>query len=345
MTEQGFETRAIHAGQDADTATGAVVTPIYQVSTYRQDAVGELRGGHDYARTVNPHAHRARGVPRRPRGCGPRDRLRVGDGRDRHGASGAVLAGRPRRDPRRRLRRDVPAGGPRLRPVGRRAHRRRPSRTSTRSRPRCRPGETKVVWIETPTNPMLRIADIAAHRDADPRRRRAARRRQHVRDPVPAASARARRRCRRALDDEVPGGPQRRGGRRDPDERRGPRRAPPQAPERGRRDPRAPRRLAGAAGRPHPCGAHGAALRQRRGARRAPHVAPGGRERSSTQGSPRTRATTVAAAQMRRFGGMVSFRVDGGRAAAVEVCNRARALHPRRVARRRRVAHRAPRRR
>src|SRR5581483_151477 len=48
-----FETRAIHAGQDAEPATGAVITPIYQTSTYAQRAVGEHRG-YDYARTDNP---------------------------------------------------------------------------------------------------------------------------------------------------------------------------------------------------------------------------------------------------------------------------------------------------
>jgi len=41
----GFETLAIHAGQDPDPLTGAVVPPIYQVSTYKQDGVGGLRGG------------------------------------------------------------------------------------------------------------------------------------------------------------------------------------------------------------------------------------------------------------------------------------------------------------
>jgi cystathionine gamma-synthase len=50
----GFETLAIHAGQDPDEATGAVVTPIYQVSTYAQDGVGGLRGGYEYSRTANP---------------------------------------------------------------------------------------------------------------------------------------------------------------------------------------------------------------------------------------------------------------------------------------------------
>ena len=49
-----FETRAIHAGQDPDPLTGAVSVPIYQTSTYAQDGVMRMRGGHDYSRTVNP---------------------------------------------------------------------------------------------------------------------------------------------------------------------------------------------------------------------------------------------------------------------------------------------------
>jgi cystathionine beta-lyase/cystathionine gamma-synthase len=48
-----FETRAIHAGQEPDPATGAIVTPIYQTSTFVQDAVGEHKG-YDYARVANP---------------------------------------------------------------------------------------------------------------------------------------------------------------------------------------------------------------------------------------------------------------------------------------------------
>jgi cystathionine gamma-synthase len=50
----GFETLAIHAGQDPDPATGAVVPAIYQVSTYAQDGVGKPRGGYEYSRTANP---------------------------------------------------------------------------------------------------------------------------------------------------------------------------------------------------------------------------------------------------------------------------------------------------
>ena len=49
----GFSTRAIHAGQAPDPATGAVVVPIYQTSTYAQDALGKHRG-YEYSRTGNP---------------------------------------------------------------------------------------------------------------------------------------------------------------------------------------------------------------------------------------------------------------------------------------------------
>jgi cystathionine gamma-synthase len=48
-----FETRAIHVGQEPDSATGAVTTPIYQTSTYAQEAVG-VHKGYDYARVGNP---------------------------------------------------------------------------------------------------------------------------------------------------------------------------------------------------------------------------------------------------------------------------------------------------
>jgi cystathionine beta-lyase/cystathionine gamma-synthase len=49
-----FETLAIHAGQEPDSATGAVMTPIYQTSTYAQDGVGRPRQGYEYSRTKNP---------------------------------------------------------------------------------------------------------------------------------------------------------------------------------------------------------------------------------------------------------------------------------------------------
>src|ERR1041385_2477468 len=53
QTTYGFATRAIHAGQDPDPATGAVVVPIYQTSTFAQEAVG-VHKGYEYARTGNP---------------------------------------------------------------------------------------------------------------------------------------------------------------------------------------------------------------------------------------------------------------------------------------------------
>jgi cystathionine gamma-synthase len=50
----GFNTLAIHAGQEPDSLTGSVAVPIYQTSTYKQDGVGGLRGGYEYSRSANP---------------------------------------------------------------------------------------------------------------------------------------------------------------------------------------------------------------------------------------------------------------------------------------------------
>ncbi|GAA3965389.1 cystathionine gamma-synthase [Gordonia caeni] len=54
MTDQGFSTKAIHAGWDPDSRTGAVNVPIYASSTFAQDGVGGMRDGFEYARTGNP---------------------------------------------------------------------------------------------------------------------------------------------------------------------------------------------------------------------------------------------------------------------------------------------------
>ena len=51
--EWGFGTKAVHAGQRPDPVTGAVTVPVYQTSTYQQDAVGKDRG-YEYSRTGNP---------------------------------------------------------------------------------------------------------------------------------------------------------------------------------------------------------------------------------------------------------------------------------------------------
>ncbi|WP_030104209.1 cystathionine gamma-synthase [Actinoalloteichus caeruleus] len=50
----GFATNAIHAGQEPDPTTGSVIVPIHATSTYAQDGVGGLRGGYEYSRTGNP---------------------------------------------------------------------------------------------------------------------------------------------------------------------------------------------------------------------------------------------------------------------------------------------------
>ncbi|MGH3883315.1 MAG: cystathionine gamma-synthase [Pseudonocardiaceae bacterium] len=51
---KGFSTRAIHSGQDPDPHTGSVIVPIHATSTFAQDGVGGLRSGYEYARTGNP---------------------------------------------------------------------------------------------------------------------------------------------------------------------------------------------------------------------------------------------------------------------------------------------------
>src|ERR1700710_330342 len=50
----GFSTRAIHAGQEPDPTTGAVIVPIHASSTFAQDGVGGRRGGYEYSRSANP---------------------------------------------------------------------------------------------------------------------------------------------------------------------------------------------------------------------------------------------------------------------------------------------------
>ena len=111
-----FETRAIHEGQEPDPATGAVTVPIYQTSTYVQEAVGEHKG-YDYSRTANP-------TRRALETClASLESAEYGFGfSSGMGATTTIMhlvvAGRPDRRGERRLRRDVP-------PLRRRCTRRR----------------------------------------------------------------------------------------------------------------------------------------------------------------------------------------------------------------------------
>ncbi len=119
MTDQGFSTRAIHAGQEPDPATGAVVPPIYATSTYAQDGVGGLRGGYEYSRSANPTR------------TALEECLAALEG-GKHGfafASGLAAedtllrtigrARQPLRGPERRVRRHLPAVRPGARALGR----------------------------------------------------------------------------------------------------------------------------------------------------------------------------------------------------------------------------------
>jgi cystathionine gamma-synthase len=155
----GFDTLAIHAGQEPDPATGAVVPPIYQVSTYKQDGIGGLRGGFEYSRTANPTraaleeclAALEGGV----RGlafasgmaaedtllraiCKPGDHVVIPD--DAYGGTYRLVA------------KVLAPWGLEYDPV--------PVASVEAVRAAIRP-DTRVVWVETPTNPLLGIADIA----------------------------------------------------------------------------------------------------------------------------------------------------------------------------------------
>ena len=157
----GFATRAIHAGQEPDRATGAVVPPIYQVSTYKQDGVGGLRGGWEYSRSGNPTR------------AALEEALAAVEG----GAAGfAFASGLAAEDTLLRaalrpgdhmvLGNDVYGGTYRLvaRVLGSWGIEHTPVNLADTNElvNAIRPGQTKVVWVETPSNPLLAISDIAA---------------------------------------------------------------------------------------------------------------------------------------------------------------------------------------
>jgi len=160
-SDTGFATRAIHAGQDPDVGTGAVVTPIYQVSTYKQDGVGGLRGGYEYSRSANP----TRTVLE--------DALAAVEG----GAHGyAFASGLAAEDTLLRavlrpgdhvvVPNDAYGGTYRLiaRVFGPWGIEHTPVDLADLDAllAAIEPGRTKVVWVETPTNPLLGVSDIAA---------------------------------------------------------------------------------------------------------------------------------------------------------------------------------------
>ena len=130
----GFNTRAIHAGQEPDPATGAVILPMHLTTTYKQDGVGGLRGGYEYSRSGNPTRnalHEAlAALEEGTHGAG----LRLRPRRRGHPAAHGLPAGRPRRPGRRRLRRHVPADLAGAVASGARVHAGRPQRPRRRAR-------------------------------------------------------------------------------------------------------------------------------------------------------------------------------------------------------------------
>lgn len=161
----GFETRAIHAGQEPDALTGAVVPPIYQVSTYAQDGVGGLRGGYEYSRSANPtrtalqECLAALEAPGHPQATG----LAFASGL---AAEDTVIRALCRPGEHAVIPDDAYGGTYRLfarvaEPWGldfTPAALTDPEAVATA----IVPGRTRIVWIETPTNPLMNIADIAA---------------------------------------------------------------------------------------------------------------------------------------------------------------------------------------
>ncbi|MEV0266573.1 cystathionine gamma-synthase [Streptomyces sp. NPDC050617] len=160
---QSFETLAIHAGQEADPLTGAVVPPIYQVSTYKQDGVGGLRGGYEYSRSANPTR------------TALEENLAALEGGSRGLAFASGLAAedcllRTLLTPGDHVVIPNDAYGGTFRLFSKVVERwgvewsvadtSDPAAVRAEIRPR-----TKVVWVETPSNPLLGITDIAAVAD------------------------------------------------------------------------------------------------------------------------------------------------------------------------------------
>ena len=158
-----FETRAIHAGQDPDPTTGAVVVPIYATSTYAQDAPGK-HAGYEYSRTDNPTRTALQDALASLEG--------VADGSG--GGSVATASGMAAASLMGYL---LDAGDHILLPndayggtfrfftqvLGRQGFEWSVADPTDLDAVRAavRPN-TKLMWLETPTNPMLRVADISA---------------------------------------------------------------------------------------------------------------------------------------------------------------------------------------
>ena len=189
-----FSTVCLHAGQEPDPSTGAIITPIYQTSTYVQEELGRHKG-FEYARTQNP----TRLALERNLAAieGGKAAFAFASGMAAIGAIATLL-----KSGDHVIVSDNTYGGTfRLfdkvltryqLDVLLRGHVEARRWSSARITP-----ATQMLFVETPTNPMMRLTDLAGGGRARAPARRAARRGQHVREPVHPAPDRARRRPRR----------------------------------------------------------------------------------------------------------------------------------------------------
>lgn len=159
MSEHAFATRAIHAGQEPDPTTGSIIPPIYQASTHVQDGIGGFRDGYEYNRAGNPT--RSSLETQLAALEGGASALSFASGL---AAEDALLRGILKPGDHVVLGNDVYGGTYRLfarvlSPWGIDISTVELSDVDA-VRAAIRP-ETKIVWIETPSNPLLKIVDIA----------------------------------------------------------------------------------------------------------------------------------------------------------------------------------------
>ncbi|MBN9171329.1 MAG: aminotransferase class V-fold PLP-dependent enzyme, partial [Microbacterium sp.] len=156
----GFDSLAVHAGQDADPTTGAVIPPVHFSSTYAQDGIGGLRGGYEYGRSGNPT--RTALETQLAALEGGRHALSFASGL---AAQDALLRAALKPGDEVLIGDDVYGGTYRLltRVLGPWGIRVRVVDTSDADAVRAALAERapQLVWVETPSNPLLRIADIA----------------------------------------------------------------------------------------------------------------------------------------------------------------------------------------
>ncbi len=159
----GFSTNAIHAGQAPDPATGAVILPIHPSTTYAQDGVGGLRAGYEYSRSANPTRTALQECLAALEGG--RQAVAFGSGM---GASDVLLRTLLRPGDHLVIPHDAYGGTFRLvdKVLAHWGIEHTPVDLADVDalRAALRP-TTRVVWCETPTNPLLGIADIAAVAD------------------------------------------------------------------------------------------------------------------------------------------------------------------------------------